>query len=93
MKATPIRTCIGCGARAAQAALVRVAATPSGLVLDRARRVPGRGGYLHVDPACWTAFVRRRGPVRSLRMTPPVADRERLVCILAAEQAQARGSA
>jgi uncharacterized protein len=87
--ASPIRTCVGCGVRAPQAALVRMALTPAGLSVDRARRLPGRGGYLHRDAACWAAFVRRRGPVRSLRATPTVAERERLVRLLSGAEASA----
>ena len=45
---------------------------------------PGRGAYLHREPACWAAFVRRRGAVRSLRATPSRATREALVDTLAA---------
>ena len=81
----PIRTCVGCGERAPQRTLVRVTAAADGLALDPAgRRAPGRGAYLHVAPACWTTFARRRGPVRSLRRTPSVDERVRLVGALAA---------
>lgn len=79
---TPIRTCVGCGTRAPQAALVRFVAAGEGLRLDPPRRAPGRGAYLHRHPECWTAFVRRRGPVRSLRLTPAAGERERLVASL-----------
>jgi len=79
----PIRTCVGCGAREAQARLRRFVATADGLRADGRRRAPGRGAYLHCDPACWTAFTRRRGAVRSLRVSPTPADRERLVATLA----------
>jgi predicted RNA-binding protein YlxR (DUF448 family) len=57
-------------------------ADAGGLRLDHARREPGRGAYLHPDPECWAMFVHRRGPVRSLRLTPSRADRERLVASL-----------
>jgi len=83
----PIRTCVGCGARASQRALRRFVAAADGLALDGARRQAGRGAYLHADRACWAAFARRRGPVRSLRLTPGVAARERLVAVLAAAEA------
>ena len=86
--AEPIRTCVGCGERAPQRTLVRLVATADGLALDPPdRRAPGRGAYLHAAPACWTAFTRRRGPVRSLRRTPSVDDRVRLVDALAARTA------
>jgi len=84
VSAAPIRTCVGCGQRAPQSLLVRIVARGESLRPDPARRLPGRGGYLHPSPACWAGFVRRRGPVRSLRLTPPRAERERLVAALAA---------
>jgi predicted RNA-binding protein YlxR (DUF448 family) len=86
--AEPIRTCVGCSERAPQRALVRVVAAADGLALDQpGRRAPGRGAYLHAAPACWAAFARRRGPVRSLRRTPGVEERARLVEALAARTA------
>lgn len=85
----PIRTCVGCGGRAEQAVLRRFVAGTDGLRLDGGRRAPGRGAYLHADPACWAAFVRRRGVIRSLRSTPTPAERAHLVAALAPD---ARGS-
>lgn len=82
----PIRKCVGCGQRALQRDLLRMAMGPDGLALDPPRRrAPGRGAYLHEQPACWSAFARRRGPVRSLRRTPSVEERTRLVAALAAQ--------
>ncbi|HSV07707.1 MAG TPA: YlxR family protein [Candidatus Binatus sp.] len=82
MSVTPVRTCVGCGQRTPQSALLRIVGGRDGLRPDPTRRLPGRGGYLHADPACWARFVQRRGPVRSLRLTPARADRERLVAAL-----------
>jgi len=79
----PVRTCVGCGQRAPQAALLRFVAGADGLELSR--RAPGRGAYLHRRPECWAAFTRRRGPVRSLRIAAARAERERLVAMLSAE--------
>lgn len=81
---TPIRTCVGCGARAPQGDLVRFVAVAGALALDERRCLPGRGAYLHRQPSCWTALVRRRGAVRSLRATPSRAAREALLETLAA---------
>ena len=80
---TPIRTCVGCGERAEKATLLRVVAGADGLRLDPSAHAPGRGAYLHRASSCWTQFARRRGPVRSLRLTPLRGDRERLVELLA----------
>ena len=80
----PIRSCVGCGERASQRALVRVTWRDGALVLDGSRRGPGRGGYLHARTPCWDRFVARRGPVRSLRAAVPRPAREALVRTLAA---------
>ncbi|TMA56916.1 MAG: YlxR family protein [Deltaproteobacteria bacterium] len=79
-----MRTCVGCGRRAPQAELLRLTAASEGLRLDTVRRSPGRGAYLHRVPICWAAFVRRRGPVRSLRLTPGHDERQRLFVQLGA---------
>jgi predicted RNA-binding protein YlxR (DUF448 family) len=63
---------------------VRFVALASVLTLDGRRRQPGRGAYLHREPACWAAFVARRGAVRSLRATPSRVAREALRDTLAA---------
>ena len=83
----PIRTCVGCGERAPQAELVRFVGGAAGLVPDLARRAPGRGAYLHPRPTCRETFVRRRGPVRSLRLTPSREQRQHLVAAMATGEA------
>lgn len=66
--AVPIRTCMGCGVAAAQADLCRVVRDEAGgLLPDRSRRAPGRGGYLHLRQDCLARFARRKGALRSLR--------------------------
>ena len=82
MSAGPIRTCAGCAGRAAQATLLRFVGTADGLAADPARRAAGRGAYLHRDAGCWAQFVRRRGPVRSLRRSIGRLERERFVATL-----------
>jgi len=77
----PVRSCMGCGARAAQGDLLRVTVLPTGrLAVVRGRRVPpGRTGYLHDQPACWRTFAARKGRVRSLGRA---VDRDvRLACV------------
>jgi predicted RNA-binding protein YlxR (DUF448 family) len=82
------RTCVGCGQRAPQTHLLRIVADPQGsLVPDPAHRAPGRGGYLHRDPACWEGFAKRKGPVRSLRRTASRTERQDLVARLRADSA------
>lgn len=72
---------MGCGGRAPQPDLVRIAATPAGTlaVVRSVRGLSGRTGYLHRDPACWRAFAARKGPLRALGRT---VDRDvRLACV------------
>jgi predicted RNA-binding protein YlxR (DUF448 family) len=83
-RSAPIRSCVGCGDRDAQAGLLRVVLIDGRLTPDPLRRAAGRGAYLHRRASCADAFVARRGAVRSLRATPPRVDRERLVAALAA---------
>jgi len=82
------RTCIGCGRRASQTHLLRIVADArQGLVADPVHRARGRGGYLHRDPACWEAFAKRKGPVRSLHRTASRDERQDLVARLRADSA------
>ncbi len=83
----PIRSCVGCGARAPQASLLRVqVAAAGGLVRVTGAAGPGRSAYLHAAAACWTRFAARQGPVRSLRRTVDRAARRALLGELQDEQ-------
>lgn len=42
------------------------------LVVDVARRMPGRGAWLHPDPHCLELAVKRRAFGRALRVVAPV---------------------
>ena len=80
----PIRTCIGCRQRVTAAELFRVvvAQGPGGasdrsgpvaaVVPDLHGRMPGRGAWLHPDPACVELAVRRRAFGRALRVSAPL---------------------
>jgi predicted RNA-binding protein YlxR (DUF448 family) len=48
----PERTCVGCRKRDALTALVRLVADGDRVVIDAARRKPGRGAWVHRDPRC-----------------------------------------
>ncbi len=62
----PQRTCLGCGLRDGQDKLIRLAAVgPDQLRLEAQR---GRGGYLHREPACQSAFVNRKGHFRAFHV-------------------------
>jgi predicted RNA-binding protein YlxR (DUF448 family) len=58
---------VGCRARAAKIDLLRVVAVAGSLVVDRRGRLPGRGAYVHPDPACVDLAVRRKAFPRALR--------------------------
>ncbi len=63
---------MGCRERTAQAALLRVVAVEDQLVLDTARRLPGRGAHLHPDLRCLDLAEKRRAFPRALRLTGPL---------------------
>ena len=63
----PVRSCVGCGAKKAQGELTRVALDPEGaVVVDRERRLPGRGAYL-CGAGCVTAALKRKAFGRAFR--------------------------
>ncbi len=76
MAAPVIRTCIGCRKRACAAQLVRIVAATHGGVMfavpDVARRLPGRGAWLHSDLSCLALAERRRVFRRALACIGPV---------------------
>jgi len=68
----PVRTCVGCRERDLVTRLVRVvladaAAGPPAVVVDLARRLPGRGAWLHPELRCLDQAERRRAFTRALR--------------------------
>jgi predicted RNA-binding protein YlxR (DUF448 family) len=65
----PIRTCVGCKARAAKSSLLRLVVAGDGIVPDPQARQPGRGAYLHPSLACLELAQRRRVLPRALRVT------------------------
>ncbi len=72
MVSEPERTCVGCRGKAPQRQLLRVVRGPDGEVtVDAAGRSPGRGAYLHRDPACVGLARRRRALERALRCPVP----------------------
>ena len=86
----PVRTCVGCRARAPVTDLLRVVAVDGALVPDPRRRLPGRGASLHPTPECLHAAERRRAFLRALRCSTPLeAGPIRAHVLGAAEQAAA----
>ena len=63
-----VRTCLGCRQRAPRSSLVRVVARDGRVAVDAAARLPGRGAWVHPDPGCVAAAVRKRAFGRALRV-------------------------
>ena len=74
MPGSVIRTCVGCGLRAAKPDLLRVVAVDGEIVADPTSRRPGRGAYLHPSTDCLERARRRRAIPRALRAKGPLAD-------------------
>jgi uncharacterized protein len=68
MAGEPERSCVGCRERAPKAELLRIVRTTEGVRVDPLGRAPGRGAYVHRDPACADAAVRRGALARALRV-------------------------
>jgi len=69
----PVRTCVGCRKRELAVELLRVVAVDGNgeyaVTVDPARKLPGRGAWLHPERACLDAAIRRRAFARALRIT------------------------
>lgn len=68
----PVRTCVGCRARAPRSTLLRVVAIDSVLVPDERAILPGRGAWVHPTTECVETAIRRRAFVRALRASSPL---------------------
>lgn len=68
----PVRTCVGCRARASRSDLLRVVAQDGALMIDERAVLPGRGAWVHPDPECLDKALRRRAFARALRVTAPL---------------------
>lgn len=88
----PVRTCIGCRSNAARSRLVRVVVVRDRIVVDAAARLPGRGAWLHPDPACIERACAARAFGRALRTRDrlDLAEVHELARRLAAEASAAR---
>lgn len=66
---TPTRTCVGCRRPATKSSLVRLVLARGHVVVDGRQRLPGRGAYVHPNPACLTPALSRGGVARGLRFS------------------------
>jgi len=67
----PVRTCVACRQEAGKTGLVRFVRDRGGTIVeDLSGRAPGRGAYLHDDPACRELALRRRSLERALKARP-----------------------
>lgn len=68
----PVRTCAACRQEGTKGALLRFVRDPGGAIVeDPTGRAPGRGVYLHDDPACRDLALKRRSLERALKPRPP----------------------
>ncbi|WP_404443087.1 YlxR family protein [Microbacterium marinum] len=72
----PVRTCVGCRARAPRSSMLRVVARDGVLVADEKAVLPGRGAWVHDTDSCLTAALRRRAFGRALRVSSPLETAE-----------------
>jgi len=68
----PERTCIGCRAKGPRAQLLRLVIDDGRLRVDPRAVAPGRGAWIHPDPACLELAERRRAFGRALRTSEPL---------------------
>ncbi len=62
------RTCVACRQEAGKGSLIRVVRDASGVAtVDATGRAPGRGAYLHRDPACVEIARKKRALDRALK--------------------------
>ena len=81
-RSQPTRTCVGCGTRDAQSAMVRFRRGCDGLVVAAPRGGSGRSAYVHPGSACIAGLARSKGMGRSLRITVAKETRLDLMRIL-----------
>jgi uncharacterized protein len=77
LRQEPIRTCVGCGAKAPQRELVRLVAEGDRVRVDR-EMSGGRGAWLHAADPCLERAVKRRALGRALRVEGARADADAL---------------
>ncbi len=74
----PQRSCIGCRKVTAKGELVRIVATPEGVMVDETGRKNGRGAYICRSMECWEAALKKDRLRRALRTGISVEDKNRV---------------
>jgi len=76
---------VGCRETAGKRSLIRLVRRPEGVVVDPTGKLPGRGAYVHDDPACWQAAL--KGSLSTaLRTTLGSEEKNRLMEALTAHR-------
>lgn len=70
---SPLRTCVGCRQVCDQDQLVRMVLRQGVVVPDPARRLSGRGAWLHPSRCCLTTAAKRGAFARSFRRSADVS--------------------
>ena len=79
-RAQPVRTCIGCRARAPKRELIRIVRSrDGGLALDLTQTAPGRGAYVHASRTCVAAARSHRRLRGALRASTGLDEAARLL--------------
>ena len=64
----PVRKCIACGVKAKKSELIRLSVGGDGQVIEDVKKVfPGRGAYIHDNPACRKALSEGAGLKRAFK--------------------------
>lgn len=87
----PIRTCVGCGQKAAPGEMVRLVVGEEGFAPDLGGKFPGRGVWIHPRRECVDTACRRGGFSRALRREVRVDPRALRSAIRAAYEARIAG--
>ncbi len=82
-----VRTCTGCRRKDEKGRMLRVVKERDDVALDPRQVLPGRGAYVHLDPACLEAAARGGGLAHSLKCKVPSG-----LLTEAAAKAPSRGS-
>jgi len=77
-KRVPQRSCVACRKVAAKRELIRIVATPEGVIVDESGRANGRGAYVCPLVNCWEAALKKDRLSRALRTGVSARDRERI---------------